>query len=171
MPVILQAGWPPINATSSFINSTNLSGGKGHSWSRWWDKIRLRRKEMGVKVRLQLAYHSLVNVRKVTDLINHLIEDNVLPQSWTINEDELIWKYRESFYRTCTFLLHTIWRLQYFWSIFTGSPAAPLCDILDLVLDLIRLVPPQKALSSTWRLKDWPSERRACNFSEKFKFL
>lgn len=29
-----------------------------------------------------------------------------------------------------------------------------LCDILDLVLDLIRLVPPQKALSSTWRLKD-----------------
>lgn len=125
MPVILQAGWPPINATSSFINSTNLSGGKGHSWSRWWDKIRLRRKEMGVKVRLQLAYHSLVNVRKVTDLINHLIEDNVLPQSWTINEDELIWKYRESFYRTCTFLLHTIRRLQYFWSIFTGSPAAP----------------------------------------------
>lgn len=41
-------------------------------------------------MRLQLAYHSLVNVRKVTDLINHLIEDNVLPQSWTINGDELI---------------------------------------------------------------------------------
>ena len=41
-------------------------------------------------MRLQLAYHSLVNVRKVIDLINHLIEENVLIQSWTTNEDELI---------------------------------------------------------------------------------
>lgn len=38
--------WPPINAFGSFINSANLSGGKGHSRSHWWDKIRLRKEEM-----------------------------------------------------------------------------------------------------------------------------
>lgn len=59
-------------------------------------------------MRLQLAYHSLVNVRKVIDLINHLIEENVLIQSWTTNEDELIRKYRESFTVHVHFFLHTI---------------------------------------------------------------
>ena len=80
VPVILQAGCPPINATGSFINSTNLSGGKGHSWSHWWDKIRLWRKEIGVKVRLQLAYHSLVNGGEAMDLMNHWRKWNWLPQ-------------------------------------------------------------------------------------------
>ena len=87
MPVILQAAWPPINAASPFINSSSLSGGKGHSWSRWWDKIRLQRKEMGVKVRLQLAYHSLVNreggkrpdesLTEVKYCLNNKLEDKI----------------------------------------------------------------------------------------------
>lgn len=69
MPVVLQAGWPPINSASSFIIiSTNLLGGKGHSWNHWWDKIRLQRREMGVDMRLELAYHLPGNAEKAIEL-------------------------------------------------------------------------------------------------------
>lgn len=71
-----QAGLPPISSASSFIIiSTNLLGGKGHSWSHWWDKIRLQRREMGVEVRLALAYHLRVNAEKAIELKG-------TPQKW-----------------------------------------------------------------------------------------
>lgn len=84
LPVVLQAGWPPISSDSSFIIiSTKLLGGKGHSWSHWWDKIRLQRREMGVDVRLALAYHFRVNAEK--DKLNYRhdwMEHNLPPQEW-----------------------------------------------------------------------------------------
>lgn len=67
--LLLQADWPPISSASSFIIiSTNLLGGKGHSWSHWWDKIRHQRREIEVDVRLALAYHLRVNAERAIEL-------------------------------------------------------------------------------------------------------
>lgn len=89
LPVILPAGWPSINTTSFFINRANLSGGKGHSRSCWWDKIR---KKMGVRVGLQLAYNSLVNGRKAIDQMNHRMKWNLACQEGMNEEDKIIEK-------------------------------------------------------------------------------
>lgn len=45
---------------------------------------------MGVKVRLQLAYDSLVNGGKAIDLMNQWMESNLLPQERREGEDELM---------------------------------------------------------------------------------
>lgn len=61
-------------------------GVKGTAGAVDGTRLDSERKEMGVKVGLQLAYHSLVNGGKAIDLMNHWMKSNLLPQEWTNKE-------------------------------------------------------------------------------------